>query len=124
MADDLTKVRIAENQSRFREANERIERAAENMGILGTVPFICECPREGCSEIASLSLDEYEDIRRHPRRFFTVPGHQDVAEEAGAATEVARNERYVVVDKIGIAGDVAQENYQDLASFELPPDVS
>jgi hypothetical protein len=121
MDDDLTKVRIAENQSRFREANERIELAAENMGILGAIPFICECPRRECSEIASLSLDEYEEIRQHPRRFFTVPGHQDRAVETGAGSEVARNARYATVDKVGIAGEVARERYEDLSSSEPPP---
>jgi hypothetical protein len=121
MADDLTKTRIAENQSRFREANERIEVAAENMGIVGAIPFICECSREGCVEIASLTLDEYEEIRQHPRRFFCVLGHEDVAEETGAGTEVSRNDRYVVVDKVGVAGEIAKERYEDLTSSDVSP---
>lgn len=120
MADDQTKVRIAENQSRFRLANEGIEVAAENMGVLGAIPFICECAREDCSEIASLSLDEYEEIRQHPQRFFTVPGHEDVAVETGAGTVVDRDDRYITVDKVGIAGEVARERYEDLSSSEPP----
>jgi hypothetical protein len=120
MADDQTKIRVAENQSRFRLANEGIEVAAENMGVLGVIPFICECAREGCSEIASLSLDEYEEIRQHPQRFFTVPGHEDVAVETGAGAVVERHDRYTTVDKVGIAGEVARERYEDLSSSEPP----
>jgi hypothetical protein len=46
MIQALTAERVAENQSRFREANEQIELAAERVPLLVTVPFLCECPRE------------------------------------------------------------------------------
>lgn len=119
IADDegdhaLTLIRIAENQSAFRAANERIEASAERAGILVAVPFICECPRRRCTEIVRMTLDEYEDVRANPVRFFTVPGHQDVAEAAGAARLVEGRDGYVVVDKVGVAGEVARERY---ASF-------
>jgi hypothetical protein len=113
--DDLTLIRIAENQSRFREANEKIEVAAERMALLGPIPFICECPREGCLELVQMNLDAYEEIRQHPRRFFTAAGHQDVSFDAGAGVVVAQSERYVVVDKVGIAGEKARDEYRQLA---------
>jgi hypothetical protein len=112
---ELTLVRIAENQSAFRAANERIETGAERARIFGPVPFICECPRRRCTEIVRLTLDEYEDVRAHPVRFFTAPGHQDIAEAAGAAHTVEERDGYVVVDKIGVAGDVARERYDTSA---------
>src|SRR3978361_1117378 len=109
MADDeldheLTLVRIAENQSAFRTANERIEAGAERAGVLVAVPFICECPRRRCTEIVRMNLDQYEDARANPVRFFTIPGHQDIAEAAGAAQVVGEHDGYVLVDKIGVAG--------------------
>jgi len=124
VADDPVSVRIAENESRFRLANEQIEATAERMGILDPIPFMCECPRDECSEIARLSLDEYEEVRQHPTYFFTVPGHQDIAVEAGAGTEVASNDRYVVVDKIGVAGDVARARYDELSTADPPQELS
>lgn len=112
---DYTKVRIGENQSTFREANEGIELAAERMALFGPIPFLCECPREGCTELLRLTLDEYEDIRSNPQRFVTVPGHEDVAIETGAGKLVERREGYVIVDKIGVAGTIARERYEQLS---------
>jgi hypothetical protein len=111
----LTLVRIAENESAFRAANERIETGAERAGIVVSVPFICECPRQRCTEIVRLTLDEYEDVRAHPLRFFTIPGHQDIAEAAGAAHVVEEHDGYVLADKVGIAAEVARERYDGLA---------
>jgi hypothetical protein len=114
--EDLTAMRIAENQSRFREANEEIEAAADRMQLGGPIPFLCECPRPECTDLTRLSLDEYEEIRRFPRYFLTAPGHQDLAVERGAAVVVAEEEgRYVTVEKIGVAGEIADDRYDDLS---------
>jgi hypothetical protein len=114
--EEHTLVRIAENQSIFREANERIETAADRMQLVGRVPLLCECPRPECTEIVQLSLEEYEAIRQHPRRFFSAPGHQDISVEAGAAVVIAEEEgRYITVEKVGVAGEIAGERYEDLA---------
>lgn len=116
MGGDVTARRIAENQSRFREANEQIEAAADRMRLHGFVPFICECPRERCTAIVQLTLEEYEGVRMVGTRFLCTPGHQDVSVEAGAgAVAVEVDDRYVAVDKIGIAGEVAAERYDDLS---------
>lgn len=116
MLEDMTATRIAENQSRFREANERIEAAFDRLQLTGPVPFLCECPRPECTEIAHLSLEEYEAIRQHPRRFLTMPGHQDIAVESGAAVVVSEQEgRYMTVEKIGLAGEISAERYGELS---------
>jgi hypothetical protein len=109
--EDQTAVRIAENQSRFRDANERIEATADRMQFAGLIPFVCECPRESCAELTRLTLEEYEEIRQHPRRFFTAPDHQDISVSSGAAIIVAQTLGFVTVDKVGVAGDVAAERY-------------
>jgi ABC-type enterochelin transport system ATPase subunit len=119
----LSRERIALNQSTFRQENERIEATAETMALLGRVPFICECGDAECAEIVRLTLDEYEAVREHSRRFFNFPGHEALSIRAGAAVVVANQGEYVLVDKIGIAGDIAEETYNELgapAAPELP----
>jgi hypothetical protein len=109
----LTHTRIAENQSAFRRANERIEATADAMGLL-VVPFVCECPDGHCEEIVRLTMDEYESVRVNPRCFFTVPGHEARSVAAGASVVVESFRDYVLVDKVGIAGIVASAEYEDL----------
>ena len=117
MADDQTLERIAQNQSRFREVNEQIEATADRMRMTGAIPFVCECPRPTCTEIVRMSLEEYEEVRQYDRRFFVVPGHQDVALTSGAGVVTGHDQdgRFVLVDKIGVAGEIAEERYRDLA---------
>jgi hypothetical protein len=117
MADDQTVERIAENQSRFREANEQIEATADRMHLIGAVPFVCECPTTTCTEIVRMSLEDYEEVRQYDRRFFVVPGHQEIAVSSGAGTVVGHDQdgRFVLVDKIGVAGEIAEARYRDLA---------
>jgi hypothetical protein len=113
--DEQTLERIAHNQSTFREANEEIELAAERMRLYGeVVPFICECPRRECSEIMRMTLEEYESVRADPQRFATAVGHEDVSVERGAARVVDVRGEYVVVEKIGVAGEVARDRAGEL----------
>ena len=112
-AQDLTHERIAENQSTFRELNERIESAAEKMELGGLVPFICECADRTCTEIVRLALSDYEALRAHPRRFFTAPHHEAPSIESGAAVVIRNGSGYVIVDKIDVAGAVAEERYEE-----------
>lgn len=111
MSDDLTKIRIAENQATFRRANENIERAAEAIGLDGEVPFICECAEPACTAIVRLSLDAYAEVRQDPRLFFNMPGHEAIAVENGAGAVVADRGTYILVEKTGLAGEIAAEKY-------------
>jgi|1186.fasta_scaffold154180_3 hypothetical protein len=112
--EDLTQERIAINQSRFREANERIELAADKMQLVGPVPFICECANRACAEIVRLSIEGYEEVRDNPRLFFTAPGHEQLALNAGAGVVVGEGDGYVLVEKVGVAGQVAEDNYREI----------
>jgi hypothetical protein len=103
--DKLTEERIARNNATFRDANEHISAAAGIYGIDSPVPFICECADARCSEIIRLPLEEYEAIRAHSRHFLHVPGHQDGADVAHI---VARRDGYVIVEKVGRAGEIAE----------------
>ena len=97
--------RVAENQARFREANEKISTVSKRVD-LERIPFVCECADPGCREILRLSRDEYEAVRADGRRFFNAAGHEDASSSWGVVVE--RCDGYVVVEKIGEAGDIAE----------------
>jgi hypothetical protein len=105
--DRVTQERIAKNDSLFREANERIESVAEEQGLtVHPVPFICECAELQCTEITPLTLEEYWHVRSNPRWFINAPGHDSAG--LGAVAVVEDHDSYVVVEKQGHAGEVAE----------------
>ncbi len=109
--------RVAHNQATFREANERINTAAAVYDVTMPVPFICECADPTCSEVVRLELSEYEEIRADSRHFLNVPGHQTAAGEA--AVVVKELGGYVIAEKVGHAGEVAEALDERRASRQL-----
>jgi hypothetical protein len=99
--------RIARNDATFREANESIAQTAEAYRVDAAVPFICECAEPTCTQIVRLSLVEYGHVRSNPRWFVNAVGHQVAAQ--GWARVVEEKPGYVVVEKIGRAGEIAAE---------------
>ena len=97
--------RAARNEALFREVNEQIERLGKEAGFGsdGRLDFTCECLVDTCTTTISLTVDEYEDVRRYATHFFLLPGHETIDVER----VVDRNHRYVVVEKFGEAGAVA-----------------
>ena len=86
--------RVAMNEATFRKVNEGMELGQDRSGLL---TFVCECGRLGCTKLVQLTREEYESIRKNPRRFAIVDGHEILeAEEI-----VERHDRYVVVEKAG-----------------------
>ena len=55
--------------------------------------------------LVELTLNAYERVREDPRHFLLVPGH----EIPQAEVVVERQPAYVVVEKIGEAAEVAEE---------------
>jgi hypothetical protein len=100
--------KVALNQSTFRSANERIERAAQSHHFEASqrVPFMCECADPSCREVVMLALADYEALRKHPDRFFLIAGHEEEGETHERILEAERG--YVVVEKIGTAGFEAE----------------
>jgi hypothetical protein len=97
------------NQSTFRDANERIETAAERADTGGPMPFICECCDRQCTEIALLTLVEYEAVRARSTWFLVVPGHETTVVDGLEIAVVAdRHDRFTVMEKVGLVGDVAE----------------
>ncbi len=58
-----------------------------------------------CREIVLMTLDEYEHVRARGERGLAAVGHNDPAIEQ----VVARNDRFVVTEKFGRAGEVHRE---------------
>jgi hypothetical protein len=101
--------RIGQAQVDCRAENEAIQASADRLALLGPIPFVCECPERSCAELVRLGFDEYEAIRQYPRRFFNVSGHETASVDAGAERIVAVVGELTVVEKIGVAGEVAME---------------
>jgi hypothetical protein len=105
--EDETKRRIAENESRFRAANERIEAGWRRLGAADqTIPFVCECGRLECLLVLRLTIGQYEQGRRNPRYFLCAPGHEIVTDGIGRV--VQEEPGFVIVEKLGVAGAVAE----------------
>jgi hypothetical protein len=102
----LSAERIGRNDAIFREANERIADVADDAELEESAPFLCECADQNCTEIVRMSAHAYAAIRADPRRFLNVPGHQASAQGWGQVVE--EHDGYVVVEKIGPAGEVAE----------------
>jgi hypothetical protein len=97
---------MAENEATFRDANEQIQARALELEFPTPVPFLCECGEPDCHEIVSLSLDAYAEVRSEPAHFLVAPGHED---EAGSGSRVvAARDGHFVVEKVGVAGEVAE----------------
>jgi hypothetical protein len=94
---DERAARLATNEARFREINERVESDLEPLVDAEDeqLPFVCECGRPSCTDGIGLTVAEYESVRRDSTRFVVVPGHQieDVEDV------VDRTDRYIVVRK-------------------------
>ena len=100
---DARKRLIAENESRFREINERL---GHDLGRLPpddeTTEFVCECGKIDCAVPVSLKLPEYRRVRQDAMCFVVCPGH----EIQDAEDVIARTDRYVVVRKHAEAAPV------------------
>ncbi len=96
--------RIAANEDTFREINEGIA-SGQWPGEGDDARFRCECARLGCNLLIELSVNDYERIRGHSRRFMVAPGHQ--LPDVESVVESANG--YVVVEKRGAAGTAADD---------------
>ena len=98
-------LRVAQNQSLFRAVNEEIESTNERFGIGSEqVEFVCECATEHCTERITLTLAQYEELRRDSTHFIVKPGH--VYPEFERVVEEVNG--YVVVEKTGQAAAEAR----------------
>jgi hypothetical protein len=115
--DPGTARRIAENESRFREANEKIEDAALRLEPdANTLPFVCECGRSECLQTIRLSLRDYEQARQQGTFFVCAPGHEITGDGVGRV--VRQTHDFVIMEKLGLAGAIAEERDPRAAKIE------
>jgi len=100
---------MAQNETLFREVNERVEEAANGFADQDEedrpIGFVCECGRRDCTESIEATRAQYEAVRSNPVRFLLLPGHEDDSVER----VVERTERFVVVVKLGEGARLAPE---------------
>jgi hypothetical protein len=102
-----TAERVAYNEAAFREANESIREKADAWEMEGLLPALCECADPSCNAMLRLTPRQYEDVRANPRWFIIAPGHHASAQ--GWARIVAEHHRYVIVEKVGEAGEIVEQ---------------
>jgi hypothetical protein len=95
--------RLGHNEALFRSINERIEAGTWPTAPSDVVAFRCECAALGCNVLVELTIADYESVRANPRQFLLAPGHEIPAIEQ----VIRRTDDYVVVQKVGDAGRVA-----------------
>src|SRR4051794_37865824 len=56
--------RIAQNETSFREINDRLEEGLRQAPHLPELQqFVCECGNRECNELVCLTFDEYDAVR-------------------------------------------------------------
>jgi hypothetical protein len=104
--DEARDDRAAQNEAVFRRVNERLEDVNEAFQLAtDKAEFICECAKIECAERVEMTLSKYEAVRRVPTHFFVKPDHVLPEEER----IVERQAQYVVVEKVGRAGERARQ---------------
>jgi hypothetical protein len=105
-AVDDRQARIAKNEAAFRATNRELELASQEAGGSAdeVMEVLCECGKEGCSGLITLTVAEYDDAHTQEDRFVVLPGHETTEIEA----VVVRRTSYFVVDKFGEAEEIAE----------------
>lgn len=110
MSDQERHVRIAVNERRFREINDRVRAdLAELSDRPERIGFVCECGHADCREQIDLDVSEYEHVRSDEMLFAVTPGH----ELTEAEDVVERTDRFTVVRK--------HENVRGVVERDDPP---
>lgn len=98
--------RLARNEVTARAFNEAIEQGHLHAQREGYIRMLCECADAACDRLVAISVAEYEEIRKDPRRFIVAHGHV----LAQIEVPVTKTDRYTVVEKReGTPADVAEE---------------
>jgi hypothetical protein len=75
VADERAR-RIADNESLFRLANERMAGWEERERADAVELYFCECGRSECREKVELVKADYERARSDSATFVVIPGHE------------------------------------------------
>ena len=97
--------RAAQNEARFRAANEQIQETAHTLEAQEQpAPYLCECDDTGCTTVVLLTAAEYEEVRGAPRRFVVAPGHENPDDRA-----LGRHDGFTVIEKTGEVGRLVEK---------------
>jgi hypothetical protein len=94
---------IAKTESRFRDVNERIAEAADEIG-LPQADLVCECADPECGHRIETSLDDYEQVRSDGARFLVAPEHHVPEHEE----VVESRPGYRIIEKLRAVGSAAR----------------
>ena len=100
----MNSIGVAQQEAVKRQVNEAIEEGLWPDEREDVVRLRCECGSTDCTAFVSIRVGEYERVRQHPRRFILANGHQIPEVEK----VIARTPRYQVVEKLGVAGEIAE----------------
>jgi hypothetical protein len=102
---DARELRLAQNETIFREINERVLDVAEQHGADPHLySFFCECANSDCTLQISLTTVDYERVRSDGASFVVAPGHELPEVEH----VVESNDGWSVVAKEGDAATYAR----------------
>ena len=101
---DARQQRMAQNETLFREVNERLETVAHRLGPDVPYEFLCECANADCTFRVALPTGVYESVRADPRQFVVLPLHYTPEVEELAVKE----DTYWIVRKTGEAGEYVE----------------
>ena len=94
--------RVGANEDLFRQVNRKV--ASFGNGHVPYLELVCECSATDCHEHVQLTSDEFEAVRANPKHFAVHEGHVDGRFER----VLDENERFVRIEKLGEAGEVAE----------------
>jgi hypothetical protein len=98
--------RLAHNEDSARKVNESIDQERAEDDGPGPRWFVCECAEPDCAELVDVGAERYHEVRANPRQFVVLRGHEDPSVE----TVVGSHASFVIVEKTGEAGRVAEED--------------
>jgi hypothetical protein len=103
---DPRAVRIAENEARFRDINDRMEQDLRGVvDIADKLALVCECGHHECTELVHMRVADYEAVRADSTHFVIVPGHEITDVEH----VIEAREGYLVVEKVGLSAVIADK---------------
>lgn len=112
-SDHEREVRAARNQSLFRSLNEKMGELNKTFeSMTETFAIACECADTNCIDMINIRPDDYFAVRSVPRHFVVRAGH--VYPDVEVVVRESDDD-YVVVEKIGAAGEVAEVLEADTA---------
>jgi len=75
---ETVQIQVGIRQSSERDGNERNKASRPSSSF---AEYNCECATRVCEETVSLTVDEYEEVRRVPTHFVVARGHVDARVE-------------------------------------------